>query len=184
MGGNGNGEGKKAAGLGAATKQAGSKPTGQRAQSGGAPPHPARRSPAAEPAATTTQPGPGGGPFGGGRAGRADGRAARPGGPGGFRPRGRSGQQGPHTTAGRGAGRIGRGAPPTWDGCPPVAGGGPRPRPPAAMGSGRAARVPPLWGGRGPGRLTAPRCPAGPDGAYQLPGPPWLPCLTGWDTIT
>ena len=66
MGGNGNGEGKKVAGLGAATKQAGSKPTGQRAQSGGAPPHPARRSPAAEPATTTTQPGPGGGPLWGG----------------------------------------------------------------------------------------------------------------------
>ena len=77
MGGNGNGEGKKVAGLGAATKQAGSKPTGQRAQSGGAPPHPARRSPAAEPAATTTQPGPGGGPLWGG-AGRKSRRAGGP----------------------------------------------------------------------------------------------------------
>ena len=82
-GGSGNGEGRKlttGSRAGGGKVQAGSKPTGQRAQSGGAPrtqPGGARR----EPATTTTQPGPGGGPLGGGpgrKSRRAGGPARRP----------------------------------------------------------------------------------------------------------
>lgn len=79
---------------------------------------------------------------------------------------GRSGQQGPHTTACWGAGRIARGAPASGHGCPPVTGGGTRGRPAAATGSGRAARVPPVRGG---GPRGASRLPVTPGFRYCVP---------------